>query len=142
MSRSLFEGWVVGFFALVLWREARGEDHQTKVAVACSIRDRVRHPKWWGTTYYSVLKKKWQYSSVTDPKDRQLTAWPEETDAVFEECLRIAGDVMDDKLPHPLKGADSYYDLSIPPPAWATEEKKVGQLGRLIFYNIDGETED
>lgn len=127
---------------LTLWREARGEAYSTRIAVAHTVRNRVTHPKWWGNDYISVLTKKWQYSSMTDPKDRQLTTWPGPSDHEFEECLGIACDVMDDRIANPVKGADSYYDVSIPPPKWATEEKRVGQLGTIVFFNVDGDTDD
>ena len=130
--------------ALTIWREARGEDHKTKVAVACSIRNRVLHPKWWGNDYVSVCTKKWQYSSMTATSDPQLGLWPSITDFSFAECMEIADAVIDGELSTPIEthGADSYYDDSIAPPKWATPDKFVGKLGKLNFYNIDGETED
>jgi hypothetical protein len=128
--------------AITIWREARGESREAKIAVGCSVRNRVQNPKWWGTDYISCLTKKWQYSSMTDPKDRQLTTWPAATDDVFEECLEIAEGVISGRLVSPATpGADSYYDLSIPPPKWAAEDKRVGQVGRLIFYNLDQDYE-
>lgn len=127
--------------ALTIWREARGESREAKIAVGCSVRNRVHNPKWWGTDYISCLVKKWQYSSLTDPKDRQLTTWPKADDDIFEECLDIADSVITGKLYSTMPGADSYYDTSIPPPAWATEDKKVGIIGRLVFYNLDADHE-
>lgn len=132
----------VVLLAITIWREARGESREAKTAVGCSIRNRVQNPKWWGNDYISCLTKKWQYSSMTDPKDRQLTTWPAATDHIFEECLEIAESVIVGRLVSPATpGADSYYDVSIPSPKWATEEKKVGQIGRLIFYNLDEDYE-
>ncbi|MDF2457674.1 MAG: hypothetical protein K0S79_90 [Nitrospira sp.] len=128
--------------ALTMWREARGEGRECLIQVGCTARDRVDHPKWWGKDYISVLTKKWQYSSLTDPKDRQLTTWPAANDHIFEECLTLAGQIIDRTINPLLKGADSYYDASIAPPAWATPDKLVGRIGRITFYNIDGQTED
>lgn len=138
-SWAMYERVLLG---LTIWREARGESYEAKLAVGCSIRNRVQHPKWWGNDYISVLTKKWQYSSLTDPNDKQLSTWPAASDHVFEECLEIACGVIEDWLHSPLRGADSYYDQSIAPPKWATEDKKVGQIGKLTFYNIDGDTGD
>ena len=128
--------------ALTDWREARGESYDCRLAVACCVRNRVQNPKWWGNDYVSCLIKRWQFSSMSDPNDRQLTTWPAATDHIFEECLGIASAVIDNQLKHPMPGADSYYDVSIMPPKWATTDKKVGQIGRIIFYNIDGDTDD
>ncbi len=133
--------------ALTIWREARGEPFTGKVAVAQSIKNRVDHPSWWGNDIISVLTKKWQYSSLTDPKDKQLTTWPRADDDVFEECLTIADGVMKGMYTSPLtKGADSYYDDSLQGdkrPFWAKEhpEKFVGKIGKLNFFDLqfDGE---
>lgn len=123
---------------LVVWREARGESDECRTAVAYSILNRVRHPGWWGKTILAVIAKKWQYSSMTDPNDPQLTTWPQYSDDWFE-CLEIANDVIDGTLPDPAPGADSYYDCSIKPPKWATPNKLVRVIGRISFYNLDGD---
>lgn len=128
--------------AIVLWREARGESKACRIQVACCVRNRVRHPKWWGNDYVSCIIKKWQFSSMTDPKDRQLTTWPAPSDHVFEECLQIASDVIDEKVKPTFPGADSYYDSSILPPAWASPDRRCGVIGKITFYNIDLDTED
>lgn len=130
----------VVFLALCIWREARGEPHDAKVAVACSVLNRVDRPSWWGTSITGVLFKKWQYSSLTDPKDRQLTTWPAR-DPAWAECLTVARDAIEGHVTNPVPGADSYYDTSIPPPKWATPQTFVGQVGRLMFYNVDRDTE-
>lgn len=130
------------FLALAIWREARGESYDARVAVGCSVRNRVQRPKWWGKTYLEVIFKKWQYSSLTDPKDRQLTTWPVFPDKSFDTALKIADDVIHDRVAHPMPGADSYYDSSIDPPKWATPEKFVGKIGKLSFYNMDEDFED
>ena len=79
------------FLALAIWREARGASMQAKIAVAYSILNRVERPSWWGNDVLSVLFKKWQYSSLTDPKDRQLTTWPSTSDPSWYDCLSVAG---------------------------------------------------
>lgn len=134
--------------ALTLWREARGEPFTGKVAVAQSIKNRVDHPSWWGGDLISVLTKKWQYSSLTDPNDRQLTTWPKADDADFEECLTIADGVLRERYASPLtRGADSYFDDSLQGdlrPKWAREhpERFVGKIGRLNFYSMDCDVKD
>jgi len=134
---SLFDATDIVFMALVLWREARGESNEGKIAVAHCIMNRVYHPKWWGKCVTDVLFKKWQFSSITDPHDKQLTAWPLSTSAVWQTCLSIAKRVINDELPNPVPGADSYFDISILSPDWATSKTFVKQIGRLKFYNTD-----
>ncbi len=131
------------FLALTLWREARSEPHDGKVAVAWSILNRVRRPSWWGNDVMSVVTKKWQYSSLTDPNDKQLTRWPESKDASWWECVQIARDLVHGaNLPNLAPGADSYYAVSMPvPPKWATPETFVAQVGGHRFYNLDHDVE-
>lgn len=137
----------ITLLALTLWREARGEPHEAKIAVAHTVKNRMDHPGWWGKDYISVLTKKWQYSSLTDPNDRQLTTWPKADDAAMEECLKIACLVIGGVYNSPLKGIDSYYDDSLQGelrPKWAKEhpERFVGKIGRLNFYNMDCDIEE
>ena len=127
----------ITFLALTVWREARGEGSEGKLAVAKCILNRVQKPGWWGKDIMSVVFKKWQFSSLTDPKDPQLTTWPKSDDKAWIESLDIAEKALTWTTGHPAPGADSYYDISISPPKWATDNCFVKQLGRLRFYNVD-----
>ncbi len=131
----------VFFLALTVWREARGESYEGKLAVACSILNRVQRPSWWGDSVQSVVTKKWQYSSLTDPHDPQLTTWPAESDVRWQESMQIAVDVMNGQVGNPVPGADSYFAVSIPAPKWATEDRFVRQIGAHRFYNLDHDVE-
>ena len=137
MNAELNKYACVTFLALTIWREARGEPFKAKVSVAASIMNRVDRPSWWGKDIMSVLFKKWQYSSLTDPQDPQLTKWPSMFDGSWSECLEVALDAYERVAAHPMPGADSYHDISIPAPYWAKTEMYVGQIGRLKFYDVD-----
>lgn len=131
----------VAFLALVLWREARGEPTEGKIAVAHSIMNRVKRPSWWGHSVMTVVTKKWQYSSMTDPKDAQLVRWPTDSDREWLDCLSIAYDVYMGSLDNPAPGADSYFADSIPPPNWADPKKFVVKIGHHSFYDLDSDHE-
>ena len=131
----------VVFLALTAWREARNEPHLGKVAVVHSIMNRVRRPSWWGDNVLAVVTKKWQYSSMTDPKDPQLVKWPLESDARWQECLEVARGVLDGTITNPVPGADGYYADSIPPPRWADPKKLVAKIGHHSFYDLDSDHE-
>ena len=128
--------------ALCIWRESRGEPYEGQLAVAHCVRNRVLNPKWWGSSYYSVVTKKWQFSSMTDPRDRQLTMFPDPGDERWHTARMIAANVMEGLSSHPMPGADSYYADYIDPPKWATDDKRVGVIGHHVFYNIDEDTLD
>lgn len=127
--------------ALCLWREARNQSYRCREAVACSVMNRVLRPSWWGGDVQTVVTKKWQYSSFTDPHDKQLTFFPQRGDLRWLECLTIAEEVIAGRVVNPVPGADSYYDDSIPPPKWATPETFVAKIERIIFHNLDRDVE-
>lgn len=131
----------IAFLALTLWREARGETNEVKIGIAHVVLNRVSRPSWWGNDISSVLFKKWQFSSLTDPNDRQLTTWPSTSDKSWQQCLDIAVSVLSGLTNNPVPGADSYYDISIPSPKWATKDVFVKQIGRVRFYNLDRDIE-
>lgn len=133
--RRLTEWW---YLAFVIYREARSEALLTKIAVAHSVLNRVRNPKWWGTTVDQVVTKKWQYSSLTDPQDPQLArVWPLVSETAWLECATVAEDALDGTSANPLPGADSYHDTSIAPPKWTEKARFCGQLGKIRFYDTD-----
>lgn len=132
--------WEVSLLALTIWREARGEPRAAKVALACSVMNRVRRPCWWGTDVVSVIEKRWQFSSLTDPRDPQLVRWPP-YDGTFRECLEVASLALAGLLANPVPGADSYHDTSIAPPSWTAKARGCGQVGRLVFYDVDHDYE-
>lgn len=131
------------FLALAVWREARGESEEAQLAVAFSILTRVASPGWWGRdSIQSVVFRKWQYSSLTNPHDLQLTTWPvDPKDPRWNEVLSVCDSVIYGKATNPLPGADSYFDTSIPDPSWAKDATFLGQLGKLKFYKTEHDYE-
>jgi len=127
--------------ALLVWREARGETHQAKVAVAFSVLNRVKSPKWWGTTLGAVIAKKWQYSSMAAPGDPNLILYPLPQDLSFQDSMRAVNVALAGIEANIVVGADSYYDVSIVPPKWAKPEQFVKQVGAFRFFNTDGDIE-
>jgi spore germination cell wall hydrolase CwlJ-like protein len=127
--------------ALCIYRESAGEPDEGKLAVGCTVRNRVQHPKWWGNDYYSVITARWQYSSITAPGDPTLIKYPKWVDPTFQKCITVARLVIDGTAEHPFPGADSYYSDVIAAPKWATMDKFVGQIGHHIFFNCDGDFE-
>lgn len=131
------------YLAFVAWREARSSklSDAARLGVMFTLLNRVSRPGWWGKTIAEVAIKKWQYSSLTDPKDRQLTTWPIESDPSWFNCLSLAQRVIYGEVDNPVPGADSYFDDSIAPPKWATADKFVKKIGTLSFYNVDQDHE-
>jgi spore germination cell wall hydrolase CwlJ-like protein len=131
--------------ALLIWRESRGESFDGQLAVAHSVMNRVARPSWWGTDLRSIIWKKWQYSSLTDPNDPQLHLQPKLPDPSWLSALGAAHDVLYGGADNPIPGADSYYDISMDkigkPPNWIPSARFVKQIGRLKFYDVDHDHE-
>lgn len=141
-SFSLSQAADVVFMALCMWREAGGESDDCKAGVGYCIMNRFRHPGWWGDSILAVIFKKWQFSSMTDPHCPILTKWPLPSDRSWRACLDIAEGVIKGSIPNPVLGADSFFDISIPDPNWATADTFVKQIGRMKFYNVDHDHEE
>jgi spore germination cell wall hydrolase CwlJ-like protein len=139
---ELWNRYESALLALTIWREARGEPMQCKLAVAYSVMNRVQRPSWWGRSLADVLGKKWQYSSLTAPGDPNLIKYPVRGDASFRECLEAADLAITQVAYNPAPGADSYHDISIDPPPWALKARFVVQLGRIRFYDVDRDYQD
>jgi hypothetical protein len=137
---AIWQSWPVTFLGLVIWREARGESEECRIAVGCCVRERVfNEVRFDGTDFVSACKAKWQFSSVTAPGDPQLTFWPADGLESFRQCVAIANRVINNMAEHPAPGADSYFDDSIKdhPPSWATPDRFVRKINRLNFYRVN-----
>jgi len=136
----------VVLLAIMIWREARGESYDAKVAVASTVMNRVKKAGWQGKTVVDVVTKKWQYSSMSDPNDRQLTTWPEVNSQAFADCLYIATQAVEGKLIL-VPWIDHYFDDSLKGdaiPKWAKEHplRFRIKLGRLNFYDLDQDVDN
>lgn len=123
--------------ALCIWREARGEPYEGKLGVAYTMLNRVAKQSWFGKTLLEVVTKPWQYSSMTDPRDPQLSRYPGSSDPAWQECIR-ALQAAQSGAPDPTNGAVNYFDATLDndPPKWATDGSLVPavSIGRLRFY--------
>lgn len=128
-----FEFWYKALLALVLWREAQGEPHEGRVAIANVIRNRVlstHHDDQWD----NVMEKKWQFSSLTAPGDPTLVRWPDNTDPVFQDCARIAIATIEGTIEDNTGGATLYANLNVCDPAWTHTATKTVVIGHHTFF--------
>lgn len=126
-------------FALCIWREARGEDLNVKVAQAWTVRNRVENPSWWGKDWISVITYPEQYSGF-NPGDINSRKWPRPGDSSWSDCWNVALAVYNESLSDPTGGSTNYFDQSLDsnPPEWATDGsyEHVFSIGRLRFYRL------
>lgn len=130
----------VALSALVVWREVRNESYRCKLAVAYTIVTRAEQGRW-GKGVLGVIAAPKQYTSMTHPKDPQLTRFPTD-DERWVECLRASASAMLGQEPNPMLGADCYHDVSIQTPntpEWQ-RKRRLGQIDRIIFFATPEET--
>jgi N-acetylmuramoyl-L-alanine amidase len=131
----------VDVLARTIYGEARGELVRGKEAVACVVVNRVRRARdrggayWWGADVESVCRKPWQFScwNAGDPNRRRIEA-VDETNRVFQTCLRIARRAIAGAIKDPTGGATHYHARSVAPP-WAKGKKPSAKIGNHAFYN-------
>ena len=122
----------LGLLELCVWREARNQSPEAMFAVACSIRNRVQGPSWWGHDWQTVILKPWQYSSF-NKDDPNEVKWPDDFDPAFQRVCEQCELVMNGE-PDSTDGATNYYDTSISfPKGWGSENLWINTLNVGAF---------
>ena len=130
--------------ARTLWGEARGESLAGKEAVASVILNRFKKAQgaggryWWGGTIEDVCLKPYQFScwNENDINYRKLIA-VDANDPNFAVCQRIARRAVNGLLDDNTNGADHYHALGIHP-NWTDSRAPVAEIGRHVFYCLEG----
>lgn len=130
--------WEMCLLALCVWREARNQAFDGKLAVAWSIRNRVMKvgKTWWGDTWEEVIEKKWQYSSFNadDPNAKLIPGNPVD-DLSWAESLQAAERAYLGLGIDPSQGATHYYNPSIVgAPAWIADATFTVKIQDHSFY--------
>ena len=126
--------------ARTLWGEARGESLAGQIAVAWTIRNRVKDGKaksWWGEGYAGVCLKPYQFScwNRNDPNFAYLSGAKPIPFQEFAQAQIAADQVTSGKVPDPTDGATHYYATTMPAaPAWASKAKQTLKLGHHLFF--------
>lgn len=92
--------------ALCLWREATIDGAVGMTAVGSVVRNRAIKR---GTTFYAEVVRKWQFSSISDPKDPQLTKYPSDLDATWKLAQDIATGIILGVIADTTNGSTMYY---------------------------------
>lgn len=123
--------------ARTLWGEARGEGRNGMAAVACVIQNRVRNPRWWGSSPITVCLKPYQFSCwlADDPNRAKLLAVTDR-DASYRAALEIADTLLSGLLVDVTNGADHYHTTGVSP-AWSSGKKLVAVIGNHRFFRLE-----
>jgi spore germination cell wall hydrolase CwlJ-like protein len=127
------DDWNRALLALVVWREARGEPLEGKLAVANVIRNRVEAthlPDQWD----NIMERKWQFSSLTAPGDGMLVQWPLPSDPTWVDSMGVAERVYTLGNCDNTQGATFYANLSVVDPPWAHTMTETVKIGHHTFF--------
>lgn len=132
--------------ARTIYGEARSENRQGKIAVACVVLNRVKRKKMCGwhnvngfkvATVAATCLKPWQFScwNKNDP-NRKIIIQVTDANPKFAECLDIAQKVCDGEIEDITKGATHYYNpKACQQPNWAKGKTPCVVIGHHIFFN-------
>ncbi len=120
--------------ALSVYWESKTETRQGQLAVAHTVLNRTKHPKFPNTICGVVAQKPdgkkkgcqfswWCDGKRDEPKDDH--DWQEAVD-VAKAATKDAGD--------PTGGALYFHSSKIKPPVWAAKRKRLARIGDHIFY--------
>jgi spore germination cell wall hydrolase CwlJ-like protein len=117
---------------ITLWREARGEGLPGLKAVYHVINNRALDPRTiWPDNRERVCMQAYQFS-CWNTSDPQRNKYPPFGDDAYAKVTAVVLQPGDD----PTGGATAYYDISIPPPSWATDANFTCQIGKLRFHKV------
>lgn len=132
--------------ARTLYGEARGEDRQGKIAVACVVLNRVKKRIMAGYRIIGGVKvptidatclKPWQFSCWNDnDPNKKIIQNVDLTNKRFAECYEIATMAANGELEDITKGATHYYNpKACNQPKWAKGKTPCVVLGHHLFFN-------
>lgn len=128
----------IELLARAIYGEARSGSKKLKIAIAQSIINRTNKNKWWGHTLKEVILKSGQYSCFM-PKDPNYNkVWNPlkyEKPEVWYECLKIAKEVLENKLVDITKGATHYHTTKVKP-LWSKRKHFLTKIDNTLFYKL------
>jgi len=130
--------------ARAIYGEARNEilSDKARIAVGWSIRNRVEDTTKFGNNYNEVILKEDQYSAFRkSDENRPYVEDPLHTNNLidkraWENCYKVAGQVMLCEVDDPTDGANHYYDESIDSPYWANNENFKIKIDSIFFHRL------
>ena len=133
----------VQIIARTIYAEARGEYARrdgglsSLIAIANVIINRYNQQSWFGKTISEVCLKPFQFScwNSKDPNYKLLTS--EIMDPLYEVCLTVAKNIVNNRWPDLTKGSDHYHAISLfPYPKWSQGINPVVRIGGHFFYKL------
>lgn len=139
VGRPLVSYCDITLLTMCIWGEARGEDLSAQIAVGCTVRNRVDHPRWWGATWREVILKRYQYSAFNerDPNAEKMKDPLKEGkgEQTWRQCLWVAWGVYHNLVEDVTGNATHYHQRNMRKyPSWAQELTRTKDIGPFILY--------
>lgn len=153
MTRDEMRGVMTDAVAVIctIVGEAALEPIEGQVAVACVIRNRVRHPRWWGRGWKNVCHARAQFSCWWEQNENTARVYaladalmrrqvPDGAPTSLSQVQWVATGVMEDRLMDSTKSADHYLTTALlraAPPTWAQRKPPVCTRGAHTFFRLE-----
>jgi spore germination cell wall hydrolase CwlJ-like protein len=126
--------------AVCLYGEARGESDCGKIAVASTIKERVKQGGWYGLGYKGVILKPYQFScfNCSDPNFTKLFeiagdfSRSVDKSATLRRCYEIARGIIEGSIQQTLRS--THYKTHGCKASWADKMKKIATVDSHSFY--------
>jgi N-acetylmuramoyl-L-alanine amidase len=125
--------------AATAWMEDRQGEKEGMQAVMDVVMNRVRNPRWWGNTIYSVCMKPYQFSCWNKGSTQVplMMAAMQGMDKEWVIAMSLAELAVANVLPDVTNNADSYYSAyDQNPPVWADTAFYCGQWGANKYFRV------
>lgn len=121
--------------ARTIYGEASNQPLEGQRAIANVIQNRVKLQGWMGKTFREVCLKPYQFSCWLPSPDRERLMRADNTDAVYVQCLKIAGLAINGQLQDVTEGSTSYCTKETNP-KWESSMVPTVVLGSHKFFKL------
>ena len=131
--------------------EALNEPLEGQAAVACVLRNRARHPRWWGSGWKGVCHAPKQFSCwweanantdrVYEVADALMRRLPQGFNTPLSQIQWLVSGVMEDAIMDRTDRSDHYLTTALyrSPgcPAWAKKTAPIMVIGGHTFFRLE-----
>jgi N-acetylmuramoyl-L-alanine amidase len=126
--------------ALAVYWEGKTETHEGQLAVAHTVLNRTKDPKFPNTVCGVVAQKAPDSKKAGGKKGCQFSWWCDgkrdepKDDRDWQEAVQSARAALAGDAADPTKGALYFHSAKIRPPVWTKKRKNLGRIGDHVFY--------
>jgi len=128
--------------ARLILGEMEGQSQQAKIGAGFTVLNRFRKKRsHWGYTLHEIILKDAQYDAFwnEDTTPKVKNPLDHVSRAEWENCYKIAGQILSGAISDPTSGATHFYSIAINSdfPSWATDDVYKTKIGITYFYELE-----